>query len=49
MFAGLRLQFQISAPEFNYQNNFAENSYAFTSPLYATTAKGGSYSYSATY
>merc|ERR1712241_208335 len=46
---GLRLQFQISAPEFNYQNNFAENSYAFTSPLYATTAQGGSYSYSATY
>merc|ERR1711994_245773 len=48
-FTGLRLQFQISAPEFNYQNNFAENSYAFTSPLYATTAQGGSYSYSATY
>merc|ERR1712141_334855 len=48
-FTGLRLQFQISAPEFNYQNNFAENSYAFTSPLYATTAQGGSYSYSATF
>merc|ERR1712223_717590 len=48
-FTGLRLKFQISAPEFNYQNNFAENSYAFTSPLYATTAQGGSYSYSATF
>merc|ERR1712066_1104504 len=48
-FAGLRFQFQINAPEFNYKNNFAENSYAFTSPLYATTAQGGSYSYSATY
>jgi len=48
-FSGLRFQFQIQAPEFNYQNNHAENSYAFASPLYATTAKGGSYSYSATY
>ena len=48
-FAGLRFQFQIQAPEFNYNNNFAENSYAFSSPLYSTTAQGGSYSYSATY
>merc|ERR1712156_926823 len=48
-FSGLRFQFQIQAPKFNYQNNHAENSYAFASPLYATTAKGGSYSYSATY
>merc|ERR550525_1632381 len=48
-FAGLRFQFQIKAPEFNYNNNFAENSYAFSSPLYSTTAQGGSYSYSATY
>ena len=48
-FGGLRFQFQIQAPEFNYNNNFAENSYAFSAPLYSTTAQGGSYSYSATY
>ena len=46
---GLRFQFQIEAPEFNYQNNFADNAWAFSSPLYSTNAKGGSYSYAAIY
>ena len=48
-FAGLRFQFQIAAPEFNYQNNFADNAYSFSSPLYSTNAQGGSYSYAAIY
>ena len=48
-FAGLRFQFQIQAPEFNYQNNFAENAYAFSSPFYSTNAQGGTYSYAAIY
>jgi len=46
---GLRFQFQIAAPEFNYQNNFADNAYSFSSPLYSTNAQGGSYSYAAIY
>merc|ERR1719427_1881465 len=46
---GLRFQFKIAAPEFNYENNFAKNSYAFSSPLYSTQAAGGSYSYQAQY
>merc|ERR1719331_1163985 len=46
---GLRFQFQIEAPEFNYQNNFADNAWAFSSPLYSTNAKGGTYSYAAIY
>jgi len=48
-FAGRRFQFQIQAPEFNYQNNFAENAYSFSSPFYSTNAQGGSYSYAAVY
>merc|ERR1712025_1070810 len=46
---GLRFQFQIAAPEFSYQNNFAKNAYSFSSPLYSTNAQGGSYSYAAIY
>merc|ERR1712025_618096 len=46
---GLRFQFQIAAPEFSYQNNFANNAYSFSSPLYSTNAQGGSYSYAAIY
>merc|ERR1711942_178709 len=46
---GLRFQFQIAAPEFNYQNNFADIAYSFSSPLYSTNAQGGSYSYAAIY
>ena len=47
--SGLRFQFQIQAPEFNYQNNFADNAYSFSSPFYSTNAQGGTYSYAAVY
>jgi len=48
-FRGLRFQFKIAAPEFNYENNHAENAYSFSSPNYSTNAQGGSYSYNAVY
>jgi len=48
-FRGLRFQFKIAAPEFNYENNHAENAYSFSSPNYSTNAHGGSYSYNAVY